>query len=329
MIVDLQRFLNRNEPQWNALDALLTRIEQAPDDPLSIADITRLHALYEHASNNLVELNSALSNPELRAFLETLVMRAYSEMYSRCTRTARFSPKRWLLQTFPQTFRRHAYFFALACAITFGGILFGTGATLVDPPSREVLMPFGHDRVDPRKRVEQEEKSSLSHTSDRQAFSAYLLQNNARVSLFTFASGITYGTVSGILLFYNGAILGAICTDYLVAGQGRFLAAWLLPHGSVEIPCILFAGQAALLLGAVMFGRRSPLRLGLRIRSVLPDLVTLIGGAVVLLAYAALVESFLSQYHSPKIYLLKIAFGLIQLALLSFFLMYSGRPKPT
>jgi len=329
MIVDLQRFLDRNEPHWNELEALLTRIEQAPETPLSIADITRLHVLYEHASNHLTELNSAISNPELRTFLETLVMRAYSEIYSRRTRATRFSPVRWMLRTFPQTFRRHVRFFALACAITLGGILFGTGATIADPPSREVLMPFGHDQTDPHQRVAHEEKHSLDRTGHRQTFSAYLLQNNARVSVFTFASGVTYGIVSGILLFYNGAIMGAICTDYLMAGQGLFLAAWLLPHGSVEIPCILFAGQAALLLGAVMFGRRSSLRLGLRIRAVLPDLVTLIGGAVVLLAYAALVESFLSQYHSPGIYVLKIAFGLIELVLLSLFLAYGGRTKPT
>ena len=329
MIVDLQRFLDRNEPQWRELDALLKRIEQSPDTALGIPDITRLHALYEHASNNLAELNSAVSNPEVRAYLEALVMRAYSEIYSRRVNATRFAPLRWLSQTFPQTFRRHVRFFALACAITFGGILFGTGAIIADPPARAVLMPFGHDKMDPGKRVEQEEKNSLTKTGGRHSFSAHLLQNNANVSIFVFASGITYGIISGIMLFYNGAILGAIGTDYIMAGQGQFLAAWLLPHGSVEIPCILFAGQAALLLGAVMFGRRSHLRLGLRIRSVLPDLVTLIGGAVLLLAYAALVESFLSQYHSPRIYALKIAFGLIELVLLTLFLAYGGRNKTT
>ena len=329
MIVDFQRFLKRNEPQWDALDALLKHIEQSPDTPLGIADITRLQSLYEHASNNLAELNSAVSNPELRQFLEALVMRAYSEIYSQRTRGTPFSFRTWLLRTFPQAFRRHVRFFALACAITFGGILLGTGAMIAEPQAREVLLPFGHDANDPAKRVAHEEEHSLSRTSGRKAFSARLLNNNARVSVLTFAFGITYGIISGILLFFNGAILGAICTDYLMAGQGLFLAAWLLPHGVVEIPCILFAGQAALLLGAVMFGRRSHLRLGLRIRAVLPDLVTLIGGAVLLLAWAALVESFLSQYHSPRIYALKIAFGLVELVLLTLFLTYSGRGKTT
>jgi uncharacterized membrane protein SpoIIM required for sporulation len=123
-------------------------------------------------------------------------------------------------------------------------------------------------------------------------------------------------------------MLGGIVADYLAAGEGRFLAGWLLPHGTVEIPCILIAGQAGLLLGAALFGRRSRLRVGLRMRAVLPDLATLVGGATVLLAYAALVESFLSQYHGPALYPLKTAFGLAELFLLGLFLARGGKKKP-
>jgi len=36
--------------------------------------------------------------------------------------------------------------------------------------------------------------------------------------------------------------------DYIRAGQTKFLVGWLLPHGSFEIPAILIAGQAGLIL---------------------------------------------------------------------------------
>ena len=325
MIVDLQRFVARGQPHWQELDARLSALERDPDTPLGLDQIARLHALYERASCDLADLGNAVAEPALRASLENLVTRAYSEIHASRTRRTRFHPLAWFLQAFPQAFRRQARFFALACAITLGGTFFGAAAIALDPPSRSVLLPFGHDQLDPRKRVEAEEKTSLGKTEGHQRFSAFLLQNNARVSFFTLAAGITYGIVSGLLLFYNGAMLGGICADYIGAGQGRFLAAWLLPHGTVEIPCILIAGQAGLLLGAALFGRRSRLRAGLRIRAVLPDLATLVGGATVLLAYAALVESFLSQYHNPAIYPLKIAFGLAELLLLGLFLARAGR----
>jgi uncharacterized membrane protein SpoIIM required for sporulation len=329
VIVDLQRFVDRGQPHWQALDALLTHVERAPDAPLELADLTRLHALYERACCDLAELENTVYDPSLHASLERLVARAYSEVHAARTRRTRVAPVAWFLRTFPQAFRRHLRFFALACAVTAGGALFGSAALTLDPAARSVLLPFGHDKLDPSKRVAREEETSLQHTGGRNHFSALLLQNNARVSFFTLAAGITYGIGSAWLLFSNGAMLGGVIADYLAAGEGRFLAGWLLPHGTIEIPCILIAGQAGLLLGATLFGRRNRLRFGLRMRAVLPDLVALVGGATVLLAYAALVESFLSQYHRPALYPFKAAFGLAELLLLVFFLARSGLPSPT
>jgi hypothetical protein len=63
----------------------------------------------------------------------------------------------------------------------------------------------------------------------------------------------------------------------------------------------------------------------LRLRAVLPDLVIMAGGVAVLLVWAGIVESFFSQYHEPVIpYALKIAFGVVELAALSLFLMKGG-----
>ena len=49
--------------------------------------------------------------------------------------------------------------------------------------------------------------------------------------------------------------------------------------------------------------------------------MTLIGGVAVMLVWAGIVEAFLSQYHQPAVpYALKIAFGLVELAALIWFL---------
>ena len=62
-----------------------------------------------------------------------------------------------------------------------------------------------------------------------------------------------------------------------------------------------------------------------RLRTISGDLVTLISGVAILLVYAGIIESFLSQYHQPVIsYEFKIAFGTIELLLLMLFLSKSG-----
>jgi uncharacterized membrane protein SpoIIM required for sporulation len=98
-----------------------------------------------------------------------------------------------------------------------------------------------------------------------------------------------------------------------------------LPHGSFEIPAILIAGQAGLLLGRALIGRGTRKHLAERLRGISSDLVTLIGGVGVLLIWAGLVESFFSQYHEPVVpYAAKIAFGLVELIVLCLFLWKSG-----
>ena len=116
--------------------------------------------------------------------------------------------------------------------------------------------------------------------------------------------------------------------DYMLAGESVFLAAWLLPHGVVEIPAFLIAGQAGLLLGGALLGWARPVRLGERLRRISGDLVTLITGVAILLVWAGIIEAFLSQYHEPVIgYGFKIGLGVMELLLLTLFLSRSGEGR--
>jgi uncharacterized membrane protein SpoIIM required for sporulation len=326
MILDLDRFLARERPLWDELESLLTRLEQT-GARLSIEEVRRLHYLYERAAAALGQVSTFAAEPQVRGYLEALVARAYGEIHESRVRSRRRRPFHWLLVTFPETFRRHLPEFWTTVAITVAGVIFGTLALLFDPDSRRVTMAFGHDQITPTERVRREEAprdkaADGGHTS----FSAQLMTHNTKVSIFTLGMGMTWGIGTVIALFYNGVILGAIATDYIRDGQGTFLAAWLLPHGSVEIPAILVAGQAGLILAGTLIGRGSSRPLRARLRAIGPDLATLIGGVAVLLVWAGIIEAFLSQHHEPVIpYAAKIAFGCVELILLCAWL---GRSRP-
>ena len=154
------------------------------------------------------------------------------------------------------------------------------------------------------------------------------MTHNTRVSFFTFAMGFTWGIGTVLLLFYNGIILGAVALDYMLGGQTTFLVGWLLPHGAVEIPAIILAGQAGLVLAGALIGWRRRISLRARLRAVTPDLVTLLCGIALMLVWAGIVEAFFSQYHAPVIpYAAKITFGVIELTGLILFFGLSGRPR--
>ena len=125
-------------------------------------------------------------------------------------------------------------------------------------------------------------------------------------------------------------ILGALAFDYIHAGQTEFLLGWLMPHGVIEIPAILIAGQAGLVLAGALVGWGKRISLATRLREVAGDLMTLIFGVGLLLIWAGFIESFLSQYHEPVIpYAVKIAFGCVELLLLCLYLSRAGSSVTT
>jgi len=329
MIIDVAKFVAGERDVWQELERVLERIENDPHGRMPLAEVRRFHFLYEKTSADLAKLSTFAFSPEILRYLESLVARAYGEIHEARDREGRGSFRRWFFFVFPNVFRRHAGAFWLAFAVMLGGALLGAAAVRFDPRAREVLLPFDYPHENPVERVQREEGAKKDQLGGRQStFSAYLMTHNIRVSLFTLAFGMTAGLGTALFLFYNGVILGAISADYVIAGQTKFLLGWLLPHGSIELPAILLAGQAGFVLGAALLGWRSRLPLRERLRSISQDLLTLIGGLALLLVWAGLVEAFFSQYHEPVLpYSLKIGFGLLELALLFFFLARAGRAR--
>src|SRR5262249_38422389 len=175
-------------------------------------------------------------------------------------------------------------------------------AIAIDSEAKAILMPFPHLQMSPRERVKKEEQMKEDPLAGQKAsFSSYLMTHNTKVGIMMMALGMTWGIGTILLLFYNGVILGAVALDYILADETKFLLGWLLPHGVIEIPAILIAGQAGLLLATALIGRgnRAPLRV--RLREISADLFTLIAGVGLLLVWAGTIESFLSQYHEPVI----------------------------
>lgn len=330
MILDVGRFIEKERLYWDELDALLRLQEEQPDRRPPLEEAQRFHYLYQRCSSDLVKLKTFAGEAEISRFLEQLVARAYTQLHEDGGERVRFRPWEWLSHTFPATFRRHWIAFALSLSTFCLGGAFGAAALRLDPASKVDFIPpqFAHLYERPAKRVEREERLEFDAFQGRHEFSAYLMTHNAKVTLLLMLTGCLWGLFTLVLLFYNGTLIGVICYDYLADGQGVFLSAWLLPHGSFELPAVFIGGQAGLVIARTMFGWGTNLRLHQRLARIRGDLLTLIAGAVLMLVWAGLVESFLSQYHGPEVYAMKIGFGLVQLTALVLYLTLCGRRKP-
>jgi uncharacterized membrane protein SpoIIM required for sporulation len=324
MIIDLTRFIASERPAWTELERVLDRIEADPYREMPLEEVKRFHFLYQKVSADLGRVSTFASEPELRGYLESLTARAYAEIHESRERGSRFRPVRWFANEFPRVFRKHLGAFSVSVAITIVGMIFGAFATALDEDAKEAIVPgqFGHLMSDPAKRVAEEEKAKHDRLSGHKAtFASALMANNISVSIRALAFGMTWALGTIVLLFYNGVILGLVVIDYILAGQTIFLLGWLMPHGVIEIPAILIAGQGGLVLGQAIIGWGDRTPFAGRMRAIGGDLMTLIGGVAVMLVWAGIIESFLSQYHEPAIrYWQKILFGSVELAALVWFL---------
>jgi uncharacterized membrane protein SpoIIM required for sporulation len=331
MIINLQRFIAEERKYWTELESILDIRDRDPLRKMDLSEIKRFHYLYQRASSSLAKVAGFSSETDIRRYLESLTARAYANVHELRQQQGRFSPLRWFFQTFPETFRKHIRAFALAFAITIFGCAIGGTAIMIDKEAKSIILPFSHLQISPSERVAQEEKTGAQKDrlkGKKASGSAFYMTHNTRVSFFTFAMGLTWGIGTVILLFYNGIILGAVTLDYILGGQATFLVGWLLPHGAVEIPAIILAGQAGLVLAGALIGWRRRITLRARLRAITPDLVTLLCGITLMLVWAGIVEASFSQYHEPVIpYAAKIIFGIIELTGLVLFFALSGRPK--
>ena len=330
MILNLERFQAQARPRWTSLESLLDALESRPDRRLNSAEAQQLQELYGQAAADLNRVTHGALAPDLRQYIERLVARAYAELYyAPPARSEIWQPRSWLriFTAFPEAFRRQSRYFALALLVTVLGCALGGLAVRYDPASVDVLLPADYLR-NPGERVHQEERGDgRRHTDSAQteaAFSAELIRHNIQVSLLAAALGVTFGIGTGLLLFENGVLLGAVAVHYTRQGFGLFMTAWLLPHGVFEIPSILIAGQAGFYLARLLLHRREDRN----VRQSMREWLLLVAGLAMMLVWAGLMEAFFSQHHAPVLpYGFKVAVGAAELLLLTIYLLLIGSRK--
>jgi uncharacterized membrane protein SpoIIM required for sporulation len=309
--VNIERFLADRRPVWDALDALLTRADEVE---LSRVETQELVELYRRACSDLNRARSQTANPEILGHLNQLTGRAYRFIY-RAGHETQAGPAfvRLITREIPAAFRRERLSIAIAAAAFLLGTLFGSIAVLVDPANGERLVPSMFFTESPKERVEKIERGEerISNVEDALMFGASLYTHNIRVSFLAFALGALTIVLGIVILFYNGVILGAVGTLYVLDDVSVFFFAWVGPHGALELPAIIFGGAAGLLVGRALL-MPGNLSRGASLRRVLPSVWRIIIGVALTLICAGIIEGSFSQFSSKTIpYVLKIAVAVL------------------
>lgn len=292
--MDLHRFIEARRPDWRRLELLLERADRTGFQ-LRPDEARELGRLYRRASADLCLAQARTANAALLRYLNDLVARAYSLIYSGRKFRLRGA---WdfFVHGFPALVRARSRAVALSAALMLAGALFGFIAATLDEDARHFLLPEQfRDVAEAIEAAPKKHQGGAIPAGDASVMSSAIMTNNIRVCFFAFALGVTMGLGTGVILFYNGLMIGVLAAYFHQAGADLAIAFWalILPHGVIELTAIFIAGAAGLLLGAALLAPGDlTRRQALRRRGA--EAVRLAVGTVPLLVLAGLVEGFVT-----------------------------------
>jgi len=291
--MDVRHFLQENRGSWSQLEHLLDLHDSGGLGALSDDQVRDLARLYRKVSADLLVARELAGQADTAGYLEGLVGRGYPVLHSPRRLTtlvaATFFTHRW-----PLLFAQERSYVALAGGVFLLGFLGAGALTLADPVAFDHLLP-SEWAASYAERTDDPLASRFGDISDVEAanFSSYLMINNIRVTLRCFVLGLTFGVGTVAMLFFNGALMGAIAANFTSWGQSLDFWAMILPHGVPEIFSIFLGGAGGLILADALLrpGRKSR-SAALRERGVAA--LTLVSAAIPLLVLAGLIEAFIT-----------------------------------
>lgn len=248
------RFRTEREADWQALEALLDRVERRGARALSDAEMIGLPNLYRSALSSLSVARAISLDQGVIHYLEGLCARAYFFVYG-----ARTTPlervRRFFTEDWPRAARALGRETIIAAAIMFAGALAAWLLLGQDMDWYASIIPEGLAGGRTPDASTESLEATLGHDGDTQGlsfFATFLFTHNARIALFAFALGFAFGVPTAFLLAYNGMVLGAFVALFASRDLGVEVGGWLLIHGVTELWAVILAGAAGLHIGKAL-----------------------------------------------------------------------------
>lgn len=317
--MNIQRWIARREPNWKRLDALLQQVEKKGIKSLKTAEIQELSALYRSISADLARAKTYQVGSILTQDLQNLTSRAYSQIYQGSRRQEWGAVLEFYRWGFPGVVQKTWRYTAIATAIFLFSSLIAWWYGWQDPVFMSLVVP---EELITQVRDEHELWMGSIIGIEPLASSGIMI-NNMSVAFKIIGGGMTAGILTIFILAYNGLLIGAIAT---LVGQNNLAYpfwAFVLPHGSLELPAIFLSGGAGLLLArALVFPGKYRRVDAIKIYGF--DAAQLVFGIVPILFIAGIIEGFVSPNPTiPDSF--KYVFGLMLFALL---LLYCTTTRP-
>jgi uncharacterized membrane protein SpoIIM required for sporulation len=312
---DVDGLIEAQRSTWARLDDLVRRCGRDPGrlPPAELEELVRLHL---RTSSHLSTVRTVHHDPELAAYLSTLVARSAAVVHG--TRPRAWSVvARSVSRTFPAAVWHARGAIALSTAVFVLAFAAVAIWLTVTPAAYEAALP-----EDLRQAYLEEEFEAYYSSEPGTAFAARVFTNNAGVGALAFGTGIALGIPTILVLVLNGANVGVAAGLFHAAGDPGHFWGLILPHGLLELTAVFIAGGAGLRLGWAIIAPGDRTR-----REALADegrrSVVIVIGLVVVFAIAGALEGYVTPAPWPT--WARVGTGAVVWAAICGYLVVGGR----
>ncbi len=295
-------FRRRREDDWKDLENLCLRFEKNGWKRIPAKELENFGALYRRTAAHLAQVRNRPKEKRLEGMLNQLLTRAHGHLYRPTTNGFWARLGHYLLHGFPEAVQHFPRHILLSALLLVGGFFISWLAVNQNPDLYYATVPIGELRSPGASPLELQESLTAgrdSSTGSKTVFFGFLWQHNVKISLLAFALGVLAGIPTALLIFYNGMLLGAMTSVFQSAGLGTAWWAWIAGHGVTELTAIVFAGGAGFVLGEAVLWPKNRSRAEALNRAAKPALAV-VGGTVMMLFVAALLEAFFRQSEASN-----------------------------
>ena len=239
--VEIDRYVAEHRATWDRLGALNAKGRRVAS--LDASELDELVSLYQRVSAHLSYVRTYLPDPALVGHLTSLVATANGIVYARRGRGWR-SLGTFFARTFPAAVWRLRWFVAVAAVLTFGPAL-ALGVWVAN--SDAAFRATAPEAV--REAYLEDDFEDYYSSEPAAQFATEVYTNNVRVAFLAFAAGILGCVVTAWILAQNGALVGTVAGMFHAIGEPAKFWGLILPHGLLELSCVVVAGAAGLRLG--------------------------------------------------------------------------------
>ena len=251
------RLIAEGTPRWNRFAQKLADAQRRRLRNLAVPEVVEFVAQYREVATDLARLSSAGRGRELDAVfrLSRLVAGGHNLLY-RQQQLATRSILEFVFATVPGELRR-SWAPILTAAVLFFGSGLVAGVAVVNNPSliEELVSPGMIDRA--------EHDAARAQTGDRRyvdvedyarpMLASRVLSNNVQVAFMAFASGLSAGVITLLILLMNGVSIGSVMGLFAVKGVLDVIGDFVIAHSVFELSAIcVSAGGGFLIAKAIL-----------------------------------------------------------------------------